>query len=498
MFIKLNRFKTIVNKAFGFSPTSLFASGEQGVWYDPSDFTTMFQDSAGTTPVTAVEQPVGLLLDKSKGLVLGSELLSNTGNPFTVTTGWSNQSGNAPLTVSSGNLLATPTNTASNRTDTPITTVVGKWYSVTINIVQYSSSTGRTLAVLSTRGGSPVTGTSVYGATGITRIIFLATTTTTYLTVGSNISVIGVPTIISSASVKELAGNHASQSTTTKRPVLSARYNQLVGTTTLATQSVTTQATDYILSFTGAGSITLSGTKIQAGITEGNNTITGVTAGTLTLTVVGTVTNAQLIPSNQSTIPYQQVTTSTNYDSTASNFPPYLKFDGVDDSMETANINFSTTDKVSIFAGLRKNNSVLSLLCEITASSGTNNNAFGVFAPRALITGADYAFTTKGTLGGQALSTDIYPSPITNTLAAFGDISGDSGIININGVNDVTTVIEQGTGNYSNAPLYIGARNQTSLYFNGNIYSLIIRGASSTATQITNTETYVNSKTKAY
>ena len=34
-------------------------------WYDPSDLTTLFQDSAGTTPVTAAGQPVGLILDKS-------------------------------------------------------------------------------------------------------------------------------------------------------------------------------------------------------------------------------------------------------------------------------------------------------------------------------------------------------------------------------------------------------------------------------------------------
>ena len=48
-----------------FSPSSLFAASEQGVWYDPSDFSTMFQDSAGTVPVTAVGQVVGLILDKS-------------------------------------------------------------------------------------------------------------------------------------------------------------------------------------------------------------------------------------------------------------------------------------------------------------------------------------------------------------------------------------------------------------------------------------------------
>lgn len=50
---------------FGFNPASLFASGEQGAWYDPSDFATMFQDAAGTTPVTAVGQPVGKINDKS-------------------------------------------------------------------------------------------------------------------------------------------------------------------------------------------------------------------------------------------------------------------------------------------------------------------------------------------------------------------------------------------------------------------------------------------------
>lgn len=46
-------------------PFSLFANNEQGAWYDPSDFSTLTQDSAGLTPVTAVEQPVGRMLDRS-------------------------------------------------------------------------------------------------------------------------------------------------------------------------------------------------------------------------------------------------------------------------------------------------------------------------------------------------------------------------------------------------------------------------------------------------
>ena len=38
---------------------------DNGAWFDPSDMSTMYQDAAGTIPVTAVEQPVGKILDKS-------------------------------------------------------------------------------------------------------------------------------------------------------------------------------------------------------------------------------------------------------------------------------------------------------------------------------------------------------------------------------------------------------------------------------------------------
>lgn len=58
---------TIARAAMGaqFSPWKLFAGGVSGAWYDPSDISTLFQDSAGTTPVTASGDPVGKMLDKS-------------------------------------------------------------------------------------------------------------------------------------------------------------------------------------------------------------------------------------------------------------------------------------------------------------------------------------------------------------------------------------------------------------------------------------------------
>ena len=46
-------------------PSDLFQSGEAGGWYDPSDLSTLWQDAAGTTPVTADGDPVGKMEDKS-------------------------------------------------------------------------------------------------------------------------------------------------------------------------------------------------------------------------------------------------------------------------------------------------------------------------------------------------------------------------------------------------------------------------------------------------
>jgi hypothetical protein len=48
-----------------FNPVALFTSGEKGVWFDANDLSTLFQDAAGTIPVTAVGQKVGKWLDKS-------------------------------------------------------------------------------------------------------------------------------------------------------------------------------------------------------------------------------------------------------------------------------------------------------------------------------------------------------------------------------------------------------------------------------------------------
>jgi hypothetical protein len=77
-----------------------------------------------------------------------------------------------------------------------------------------------------------------------------------------------------------------------------ARTNVLLNSATLGTQSVTVTAQAYVLSFTGTGTITKSGAATGALVGTGASqrvwqTFTP-TAGSLTLTVTGTVSNAQL------------------------------------------------------------------------------------------------------------------------------------------------------------------------------------------------------------
>ncbi len=60
----------------GFSPNSLFAAGESGDWIDPSDLSKIWQDTAGTTPVTADGQSVQRI-DGQRGIIS----LRNATNP---------------------------------------------------------------------------------------------------------------------------------------------------------------------------------------------------------------------------------------------------------------------------------------------------------------------------------------------------------------------------------------------------------------------------------
>ncbi|WP_333709729.1 phage head spike fiber domain-containing protein [Malikia spinosa] len=103
------------------------------------------------------------------------------------------------------------------------------------------------------------------------------------------------------------------------KTVAKAEENLLLNSAILATQSVTTRAEPYTLSFIGTGTVTLSGTS-TAGPLVGTGAANRVsltftpTGGTLTLTVTGSVEQAQLEARSVATA-YTPTTTQpiTNY-----------------------------------------------------------------------------------------------------------------------------------------------------------------------------------------
>lgn len=177
----------------------------------------------------------------------------------------------------------------------------------------------------------------------------------------------------------------------------------------------------------------------------------------------------------------------------------YLLFDGTDDFLVTGTINPGSVNKAQVFAGVRKlSDAALGIVVETSTSSTSNAGTIYLLAPGTV---PDYyAFRSGGTtrINASATSAEL-AAPITNVLTGLGDISGDLATIRANGTQAGQNTADQGTGNFLSYPLYIGSRAGSSLRFNGNLYSLIVRfGANLNASVISQTETWVNGKTMAY
>lgn len=202
------------------SPASLFAASEPGAWYDPSDLTTLFTDNAGTTPVTAPNQTVGLMLDKSQGLALGPERITNgdfaSGTGWTVSGGW---------TIGSGVAAYTGSGVAATMAQ-GVSLVAGSFYQVTVTLVVSSGSFTPRFA-----GGTTVSGTVRSASGTFTDIIQAVTGNNLFQMLGSATAVGSIDNI----SVKLLAGNHATQATSTQRPIYG--INPITGTRNLLTYS---------------------------------------------------------------------------------------------------------------------------------------------------------------------------------------------------------------------------------------------------------------------
>lgn len=205
---------SLTGQSSGFGPASLFSAGQPGVWYDPSDITTLFQTNA--TPVTAAGQAVGVMLDKSKGLTPGPQLVTN-GDFSAGLTGWAGQ--NAALSVANGRLVVANDSTSNATAYQSITTVVGKTYLLTGVVSDPVDCLPRLAAGTVLAAGDLVT--FQYTGTGdkVARCVFVATGTTTWINALTNSLTATASARFDDISVQEIPGNHAFQSTAGFRPL---------------------------------------------------------------------------------------------------------------------------------------------------------------------------------------------------------------------------------------------------------------------------------------
>jgi hypothetical protein len=134
------------------------------------------------------------------------------------------------------------------------------------------------------------------------------------------------------------------------------------------------------------------------------------------------------------------------------------------------------TDKTTVMAGVRKlSDATRSTIVELGADVA---QSFGMEGPSTFGVVPDFSFYSRGTTQRVADGSNAFSAPITAVVTGTGDIAGDSTILRINGVQNASNLSDQGTGNYGNLAVYVGSRAGSSLRFNGIIYTLIVRGAS--------------------
>ena len=544
------------------SVRALFANDEPGVWFEANDANTLFTDVAGTTPVTTPGDAVALQLDKSQGLTLGPELVTNGGfdadSDWEKSGHWVISGGAATMPLTTGYLplyqVMAFTSAKTYLVEFDVTAITGT-LQVLLNDDPITSNKSNTLTVSATgRFSGLLTAQAGAEVLAISRTGGASSCT------------------IDNISVRELPGNHRTQATTAARPLYAlhpvggvrnlleyteefdnavwAKEKIGAGTApvvtsnaalapdgtmtaervvfTLPSGATVSDSSQLVQDFTFAdatyaGSIYIksnTGADQDIILLIRNGQVATVTAtsewqrisGSLVATAAssnfglrarGTFTaetvdllvwGAQLEQSSTATN-YQRVGSFLDVSEEGKARRGRLWYNGTSHFMETGTIT-PGTDKVQVFAGVRKlSDAAVKVFIEYSTNESVSQGAFVVAAPSADLD--NYLFRSSG-LAGSAYVSFSGAAPTTNILTALGDISGDSVILRVDGVQEAISTTDQGTGNYLAYPIYFGARAGTSLFFNGYEDTSIIRfGPNLDDTTISKVESYVASKTPA-
>lgn len=173
----------------------------------------------------------------------------------------------------------------------------------------------------------------------------------------------------------------------------------------------------------------------------------------------------------------------------------YLEFDGIDDSLAMASVDFSATDKMTVFAGVNKaSDAAFGMLVEHSANSSATTGAFYLGCSAA----GTYQLQRRAN-GASAAQADsaAFAAPHTAVVSASIDFAAVQEVqpLRVNGAaSGPGSSTDTGGGTFGNYPLYIGRRGGSTLPFNGRIYSLVVRGAATDAALTSRAERFVGSR----
>lgn len=413
----------------------LFAANEQGAWFDPSDFSTLFQDAAGTTPANTPGHPVGLILDKS-----------GRGNHATQPTAARRPIlGRHPVTGRRNELLSTEDLTNS------------AWLTGSINIIASGSS-----FIENTNTSSHI----------IRRFVgsgFNAGTYTVNFTFKKIANNVGFTILaFSDAGLASFKINSTTGQVVTGGTAMGP-----------ATCVVTPLADGYFrLVFTFSTTGVLSYWDIRMANAW---PISGSTGSTYTGDGISGLEMLQpQFERGAVATPYQRVTTQFDVIEDGVDSLWYLGFDGTH-SLLTGSVDFSNTDEMTAIAGLRKTTTGTSgVVVELGAGPPSSAGIFTMFAPHPPTTGNPLVqFRWWTTLGNTPrFADDIEPekaSPYSGVIT--GKTKANTQVqLRVNGKITPSSVSTSLSGNFGNFPLHIGARTANSIYYIGNLYGLVVRG----------------------
>ena len=216
---------------FGFDLLALFADGANGILTDLSTAGMLYQTTAVQLLATQ-GNPVGLVLDRSQWTaplasgptaaevldpVLGPELVTN-GSFNGGITGWTITNGGS-ATVDGSGYRITNVDTGASTISQSLVTEVGKRYFVSFGVLGFGGgATSGQIRIGTTAGAFNVEFSAQL--VGSWPISFVATSTTTFVSVAANSGSIGAYGSYDNISVREIPGNHLAQTVSADRPTL--------------------------------------------------------------------------------------------------------------------------------------------------------------------------------------------------------------------------------------------------------------------------------------